>query len=72
MERWSMIPVSDWQETRDTLHPYTQVVGKIWLANEPPANHWWNARTASTSQPSRTTSGHFHSSPAPSPNSTRR
>jgi hypothetical protein len=41
-ERWPTIPVSDWQETRDTLHLYTQVVGKIRLANEPLANHWWN------------------------------
>ena len=41
-DRWPAIPVSGWQETRDTLHLYTQVVGKIRLANEPLANHWWN------------------------------
>jgi hypothetical protein len=40
-ERWPTIPVSDWQETRDTLHLSTEVVGKIRLANEPLANHWW-------------------------------
>ncbi len=39
---WPAIPVSRWQETRDTLHLYTQVVGKIRLANEPLSNHWWN------------------------------
>jgi hypothetical protein len=27
---------------RDTLQLYTQVVGKVRLANEPPTNHWWN------------------------------
>ena len=41
-ERWPSIPVADWQDTRDTLHLYTQVVGKVRLANEPRVNHWWN------------------------------
>jgi hypothetical protein len=41
-ERWPSIPVADWQDTRDTLQLYTQVVGKVRLANEPLANHWWN------------------------------
>jgi hypothetical protein len=41
-ERWPAIPVAGWQDTRDTLHLYTQVLGKIRLANEPLANHWWN------------------------------
>ena len=39
---WPSIPVADWQATRDTLHLYTQVVGKVRLANEPLTNHWWN------------------------------
>src|SRR5690606_5579843 len=41
-QRWPSMPIADWQETRDTLHLYTQVVGKIRLANEPLVNHWWN------------------------------
>ena len=41
-QRWPAIPVSGWQDTRDTLHLYTQVVGKVRLANEPLSNHWWN------------------------------
>jgi hypothetical protein len=41
-ERWPSIPVADWQDTRDTLQLYTQVVGKVRLANEPLRNHWWN------------------------------
>jgi hypothetical protein len=40
--RWPALPVADWQDTRDTFQLYTQVVGKIRLANEPLANHWWN------------------------------
>jgi hypothetical protein len=41
-QRWPSIPVAGWQDTRDTLQLYTQVVGKIRLANEPLVNHWWN------------------------------
>jgi Family of unknown function (DUF5996) len=40
--RWPSIPVAEWQDTRDTLHLYSQVVGKVRLANEPLTNHWWN------------------------------
>ncbi len=40
--RWPSIIVADWQATRDTLLLYTQVVGKVRLANEPLLNHWWN------------------------------
>ena len=39
---WPAIPVADWVETRDTLLLYTQVVGKVRLANAPLTNHWWN------------------------------
>jgi hypothetical protein len=42
-QRWPTIPVTGWQDTRDTLHLYTQVIGKVRLANEPLANHWWNS-----------------------------
>jgi hypothetical protein len=41
-ERWPSVPVADWQDTRDTLQLYTQVIGKVRLANEPLLNHWWN------------------------------
>jgi hypothetical protein len=41
-QRWPSILVADWQDTRDTLQLYTQVVGKVRMANEPLLNHWWN------------------------------
>lgn len=41
-DRWPAIAVADWQDTRDTLQLYTQIVGKVRLANEPRINHWWN------------------------------
>jgi hypothetical protein len=41
--RWPSVPVAGWEDTRDTLHLYTQAVGKVRLANEPLTNHWWNS-----------------------------
>jgi hypothetical protein len=35
------LPLDSWQDTRDTLHLWTQVVGKTRLALAPPENHWW-------------------------------
>jgi hypothetical protein len=34
--------LADWRPTKDTLHLYSQIVGKIRLATTPPRNHWWN------------------------------
>ena len=34
--------LSDWRATKDTLHLYSQILGKIRLATTAPRNHWWN------------------------------
>jgi hypothetical protein len=34
--------VEDWTETREALHLFTQVVGKVKLEKTPLVNHWWN------------------------------
>jgi Family of unknown function (DUF5996) len=34
--------LSDWRATKDTLHQYSQILGKIRLSTTPPRNHWWN------------------------------
>jgi hypothetical protein len=34
--------LAGWRPTKDTLHLYCQVVGKIRMATTPPRNHWWN------------------------------
>ncbi|MGZ4879194.1 MAG: DUF5996 family protein, partial [Candidatus Angelobacter sp.] len=39
---WPALPLSEWQDTRDTLHMWTQIVGKVRLALTPKINHWWN------------------------------
>jgi Family of unknown function (DUF5996) len=38
---WPSLRVDDWAPTRDTLHMWMQIVGKIRLAHSPMANHWW-------------------------------
>ncbi|GAA4253017.1 DUF5996 family protein [Dactylosporangium darangshiense] len=40
-QHWPALPVSDWEPTYDTLHMYTQIIGKISLALRPMTNHWW-------------------------------
>src|ERR671915_2588078 len=34
--------LADWRATKDTLHLYCQIVGKIRMAATPPRNHWWH------------------------------
>ena len=38
---WPELTLAGWQDTCDTLHLWTQVVGKVRLALEPMVNHWW-------------------------------
>ncbi len=40
---WPELPLEQWQPTRDTVHLWTQIVGKTRMALEPPLNHFWNA-----------------------------
>src|SRR4051794_22932030 len=39
---WPEIPVADWIDTRDTFQLWTQIVGKVKMANTPVTSHWWN------------------------------
>lgn len=41
MSDWPELHLADWQPTCDTLHMWTQIVGKVRLALAPPVNHWW-------------------------------
>src|SRR5688572_13933741 len=41
-EIYPSLPLSEWQETNDTLHMWTQIVGKIRLTQTPMINQWWN------------------------------
>ena len=39
---WPPLPFPDWATTCDTLHMWTQSVGKTRMALTPLQNHWWN------------------------------
>jgi hypothetical protein len=39
---WPALPLEAWLPTRETLHRYTQIIGKIQLALTPMVNHFWN------------------------------
>jgi hypothetical protein len=40
---WPALRVDDWVPTRDTLHMWLQIVGKVRLAHAPLVNHWWQS-----------------------------
>ena len=40
--RWPALLWSEWEDTANTLHMWTQIVGKTRLALTPLQNHWWN------------------------------
>jgi len=41
-ECWPALPFASWQATCETLHMWTQIVGKVRLALTPLVNHFWN------------------------------
>jgi hypothetical protein len=47
---WPDLPLSAWSETCETLHRWTQVVGKVRMALTPLVNHWWNVTLYVTSR----------------------
>ncbi|HML21355.1 MAG TPA: DUF5996 family protein [Aggregatilinea sp.] len=40
-ELWPALPLDAWQDTYETLHRWTQIVGKVRMALTPMRNHWW-------------------------------
>jgi Family of unknown function (DUF5996) len=40
--QWPELAWGDWAATAETLHMWTQIVGKTRLALTPLQNHWWN------------------------------
>ena len=47
---WPELPLSDWSETCETLHRWTQIVGKVRMTLTPLVNHWWNVTLYITSR----------------------
>jgi hypothetical protein len=47
---WPELPLNSWRDTYVTLHMWTQVIGKIRLAQAPLINHWWQVPLYVTSR----------------------
>ena len=45
---WPELPLSAWKDTYATLHLWTQIVGKIRLAQTPWLNHSWHVALYAT------------------------
>ena len=41
METWPELPYEAWKDTRETLHMWVQLVGKVKLELCPFLNQWW-------------------------------
>jgi hypothetical protein len=39
---WPNLPYPEWKDTYETIHMWTQIVGKIRLVLSPKVNHWWH------------------------------
>jgi hypothetical protein len=49
-EAWPELELAAWAETRDTLHLWTQIVGKVRLVQTPWINHAWHCTLYVTSR----------------------
>jgi hypothetical protein len=47
---WPALPYESWKDTYATLHMWTQIVGKVALAQSPPVNHSWGVAMDLTSR----------------------
>lgn len=47
---WPALPLDEWRPTYDTLHLWSQMVGKTRLALAPMQNHWWQITLHVTSR----------------------
>ena len=41
-ELFPPLPIEEWEDTKNTLHLFFQIVGKIRLSLFPKTNHWWH------------------------------
>jgi Family of unknown function (DUF5996) len=56
---WPSLPLSEWKDTYETLHMWTQIIGKIRLALTPLMNHWWNITLYVSSRGLTTSTMHY-------------
>jgi hypothetical protein len=41
-QAWPALPYEEWKPTKETLHRYAQIVGKVRMTLVPFRNHWWH------------------------------
>lgn len=41
-EQFPPLPIEEWEDTMNTFHLFTQIIGKIRLKLFPKRNHWWH------------------------------
>jgi len=41
-EKFPPLPLAEWEDTKQTIHLFTQIVGKIRKKLTPHQNHWWH------------------------------
>ena len=39
---WPPLPYEEWEPTKQTLHRFAQIVGKVRMSLVPFRNHWWH------------------------------
>jgi len=47
---WPSLPLDAWRPTKETLHRFTQIIGKIQLALTPVVSHFWNVTLRPTAR----------------------
>jgi hypothetical protein len=50
VEPFPPLPLEAWEESKETLHRYAQVVGKVRMELTPYRNHWWHVTLYVTSR----------------------
>src|SRR6187402_1325798 len=49
-ERWPHLPLDEWSATRDTLHMWTQIAGKLKVELSPFQNQLWHTALSLTAR----------------------
>jgi hypothetical protein len=61
-ERWPALPYEAWRDTYQTLHMWTQIVGKVRMELSPFLNHWWHVALYVTPRGLTTSAIPYHES----------
>jgi hypothetical protein len=61
-ELWPALPYEVWRDTYQTLHMWTQIVGKVRMELSPFLNHWWHVTLYVTPHGLTTSSIPYHGS----------